>query len=66
LLVTRRGQRSKEMTLDQLAHDIIHGHVRETPAQQESLLDRAWRGLTGKLSQPASRPRAAAKGAARS
>ena len=53
LLVSRRGQRGEEMTLTQLAREIAAGRVCEVPTQRESLLDRAWRGLTGSLRQPA-------------
>jgi hypothetical protein len=49
LLVSRRGQRTDDMTLAQLAHEIASGRVCEVPAQPESLLDRAWRSLTGSL-----------------
>ncbi|OOG42414.1 DUF1631 family protein [Rhodanobacter sp. C05] len=53
LLVSRRGQRGEEMTLTQLAHEIGAGRVCEVPEQRESLLDRAWRSLTGSLRQSA-------------
>lgn len=53
LLVSRRGQRGEEMTLMQLAQEVASGRVCEVPAQPESLLDRAWRSLTGSLRQPA-------------
>ena len=52
LLVSRRGQRGEEMTLAELAHEIAAGRVCEMPAQNESLLDRAWRNLTGRLRLP--------------
>jgi hypothetical protein len=51
LLVSRRGQRGEEMTLAQLAQEIATGRASETSAQRESLLDRAWRGLTRNLRQ---------------
>lgn len=51
LLVTRRGQRSNETTLLELAQDLAHGRAREAPPQHVSLLDRAWRSLTGALRQ---------------
>lgn len=51
LLVSRRGQRGEEMTLAQLAHEVASGRVCEVPTQPESLLDRAWRSLTGSLRQ---------------
>ncbi|KQZ79772.1 hypothetical protein ASD55_03545 [Rhodanobacter sp. Root561] len=49
LLVSRRGQRGEEMSLTQLAHEVASGRVCEVPAQPDSLLDRAWRSLTGSL-----------------
>lgn len=55
LLVTRRGQRGEEVTLEQLAHEIVSGRASEVQTQRESLLDRAWRGLTGTLRQPIGR-----------
>lgn len=53
LLVTRRGQRGDETTLLQLAQDIERGVAREALPERDngSLLDRAWRGLTGLLRQ---------------
>jgi hypothetical protein len=62
LMVTRRGQRGEEMTLAQLAHDIARGRAREMPTPRESLLDRAWHGLTGALRQSTNPPSAAAQG----
>ena len=53
LLVSRRGQRGEEMSLAQLAHEVASGRACEVPAQPESLLDRAWRSLTGNLRQAA-------------
>jgi hypothetical protein len=61
LMVTRRGQRGEEMTLAQLAHDIARGRAREMPPSRESLLDRAWHGLTGALRQSTT-PSAVAQG----
>ena len=58
LLVSLRGQRGEEMTMAQLAHDIASGRAREAPAEPESLLDRAWRSLTGNLRQSAALARA--------
>jgi hypothetical protein len=52
LLISRRGQRGEEMTLAQLAHEIAAGRASEVQLQRESLLDRAWRGLTRSLRQP--------------
>ncbi len=51
LLVSRRGQRGEEMTMAQLAHEVASGRVCEIPEQRESMLDRAWRSLTGSLRQ---------------
>lgn len=51
LFVTRRGLRSQEMTLEQLAHEMVRGRVREIPPMKESLLDRAWHALTSHLRQ---------------
>ncbi len=49
LFVTRRGQRAGQMSLDELAHRMIQGQVRELQPVRENMLDRAWRGLTGNL-----------------
>ncbi|MFK2873891.1 DUF1631 family protein [Dyella lipolytica] len=56
LFVTRRGQRSDVMNLQELARAIASGRVREIPPQQENLLDRAWNALTNSLLRPASSP----------
>ena len=40
------------MNLGQLAHEIASGRVSEVVEQRDSLLDRAWRSLTGSLRQP--------------
>ncbi|HZX72299.1 MAG TPA: DUF1631 family protein, partial [Rhodanobacter sp.] len=53
LLVSRRGQRGEEMTMAQLAHEVARGRACEVPAEPDSLLDRAWRSLTGSLRQTA-------------
>ena len=53
LLVSRRGQRGEEMTMSQLAHEVASGRACEVPTERESLLDRAWRSLTGNLRQSA-------------
>lgn len=53
LLVSRRGQRGEEMSMAQLAHEVASGRACEVPAEPESLLDRAWRSLTGNLRQSA-------------
>lgn len=51
LFVTRRGLRSQEMTLEQLAHEMACGRVREMPPIKENLIDRAWHALTSHLRQ---------------
>ncbi|MDE2307868.1 MAG: DUF1631 family protein [Xanthomonadaceae bacterium] len=61
LFVNRRGARSEQMNLQELAHAIAKGRVRELPPQRESLLDRAWLSLTRSLRQNADAPRAAAQ-----
>ncbi len=53
LLVSRRGQRGEEMTMAQLAREVASGRACEVPAEPASLLDRAWRSLTGNLRQSA-------------
>jgi hypothetical protein len=53
LFVTRRGQRSDVMNLQELARAIATGRVRELPPQQDNLLDRAWHSLTASLLRPA-------------
>ena len=53
LFVNRRGQRSDVMNLQELARAIANGRVRELPAQEENLLDRAWHALTTSLLRPA-------------
>jgi hypothetical protein len=53
LFVTRRGQRSDVMNLQELARGIAEGRVRELPPQDENLLDRAWHALTNNLRRPA-------------
>ncbi len=57
LFVNRRGVRAEDMTLPQLAHEMMKGRARELTEVKESLLDRAWRSLTGTLLRPGpSRP----------
>ena len=51
LFVTRRGMRGEEMTLEQLAHEMARGRVREMPPARDNLLDRAWQALTSHLRQ---------------
>ncbi len=59
LLVSQRGQRGEEMTMAQLAHEVASGHASEVATEPESLLDRAWRSLTGNLRQSAALARPA-------
>jgi hypothetical protein len=61
LLVNRRGQRSTEMNLPQLAHEIASGRARELPQEQENPLDRAWRSVDAGPRAP-SRPSRPAAG----
>lgn len=57
LFVNRRGVRAEEMTLPQLAHEIVAGRAREVQAVKESVIDRAWRTLTRSLlRQPMRQP----------
>lgn len=53
LLVTRRGQRSDEVTLAQIAHEMVRGRARRVEETSESLIDRAWSRLTRSLLKPA-------------
>ncbi|MBU6249190.1 MAG: DUF1631 family protein, partial [Xanthomonadaceae bacterium] len=49
LFVNRRGIRAEDISLPQLAHEIVKGRARELGEVKESLLDRAWHSLTGNL-----------------
>ncbi|MBB6187782.1 DUF1631 family protein [Rhodanobacter sp. MP7CTX1] len=51
LFVTRRGQCSEELSLQQLAEELTSGRMREMSATSDSLLDRAWQTLTDGLRQ---------------
>jgi hypothetical protein len=53
LFVNRRGQRNDVMNLQELARAIADGRVREMPAHEEKLIDRAWHALTTTLLRPA-------------
>ncbi|HET7329201.1 DUF1631 family protein [Dyella sp.] len=53
LFVNRRGQRNDVMNLQELARAIADGRVRELPAHDENLIDRAWHALTNNLLRPA-------------
>ncbi|HUH31260.1 MAG TPA: DUF1631 family protein [Rhodanobacter sp.] len=56
LLVTRRGLRTEDITLTHLAGEIANGRVHEVQPVRDSLVDRAWRGLTSVLRQGTPRP----------
>jgi hypothetical protein len=56
LLVTRRGLRTEDITLTHLAGEIVNGRVHEVQPVRDSLVDRAWRGLTSVLRQGTPRP----------
>lgn len=58
LLVTRRGLRTEDITLTHLASEIANGRVHEVQPVRDSLVDRAWRGLTSVLRQGTPRPSA--------
>ncbi len=45
LFVTRRGARGQELSLEQLARDIVRGRAREATGERENLFDRALRAL---------------------
>ncbi|HVC17600.1 MAG TPA: DUF1631 family protein, partial [Rhodanobacter sp.] len=60
LFVNRRGARSEQMSLQELAHAIAKGRVRELPPRRDSLLDRAWLSLTRSLHQDTDVPRTTA------
>jgi hypothetical protein len=51
LFVNQRGARTDEKTLDQLARDIARKQAKIWAEQQESLIDRAWKAITGTLKQ---------------
>lgn len=53
LFVTHSGQRAEELDQLQLAQEISRGHIRElTVAQEEDLLDHAWRIVAEQLAHP--------------
>ncbi|MEN6539122.1 MAG: DUF1631 family protein [Mizugakiibacter sp.] len=64
LFVNQRGARCDERSLEQLAHDMRSGAARLVPAQQESLIDRAWGAITAALRQFAGRSPVPAHGGA--
>lgn len=49
LFVTARGARSEERTMEQLARDLVRGNVRLHEERSESLVDRTWKKIVGKL-----------------
>ncbi|MGO4701018.1 DUF1631 family protein [Dyella sp. 2RAB6] len=49
LFVTRRGSRGDELTLEQLARDLVRGRIREAVNPRENLFDRALRALMENL-----------------
>ena len=49
LFVTRRGSRGDELALEQLARQLVQGHIREAVAPRENLFDRALRALMENL-----------------
>ena len=51
LFVNQRGARTDEKTLDQLARDIARKQAKVWSDQPESLIDRAWKAITGTLKQ---------------
>jgi hypothetical protein len=55
LFVNQRGVRTDEKTLQQLAHDVLHGQAFIVETEAESLVDRAWRAITASLKQLISR-----------
>jgi hypothetical protein len=51
LFVNQRGARTDEKTLEQLAFDVVTGQVAIVEAEQDSLVDRAWKAIVGSLKQ---------------
>ncbi|MET0230215.1 MAG: DUF1631 domain-containing protein [Rhodanobacteraceae bacterium] len=51
LFVNQRGARTDEKTLEQLARDIVRKQARVYTDKPESLIDRAWKAITGSLKQ---------------
>ncbi|MEO8802334.1 MAG: DUF1631 domain-containing protein [Rudaea sp.] len=51
LFVNQRGVRTDEKSLEQLAHDIVAGHISIVEAESESLVDRAWKAIVTSLKQ---------------
>lgn len=55
LFVSQRGVRTDEKTLQQLAHDVVHGQAFIVEQDGESLVDRAWKAIMTSLKQLISR-----------
>ena len=51
LFVNQRGVRADERMLEQLTRDIINGQASIVEAEQETLVDRAWKGIVASLKQ---------------
>jgi hypothetical protein len=51
LFVNQRGVRTEEKSLHQLAHDVVHGQAYIVEAEQESIVDRAWKAVMSSLRQ---------------
>jgi uncharacterized protein DUF1631 len=51
LFVNQRGARTDEKTLEQLARDIVRKQAKVYTERPESLIDRAWKAITGSLKQ---------------
>lgn len=51
LFVNARGAKVEERTIEQLAKDLVRGNARVWEEQRETLLDRTWNSLVGKLKQ---------------
>jgi Protein of unknown function (DUF1631) len=51
LFVNRQGVRTDEKTLQQLAIDLVHGQAIIIEAEQESMVDRAWKAVMTSLRQ---------------
>jgi hypothetical protein len=49
LFVNQRGARTDEKLLEQLAHDVVSGQVTIVEAEEDSLVDRAWKAIVNSL-----------------
>ena len=63
LFVNQRGARTDEKTLEQLARDIARKQAKIWSEQSDSLIDRAWKAITGSLKQFSGSETPAAQGA---